>query len=502
MKGQFRWYDGIFLIVFFYLFILQIQAIWPFTIDDMYISLRYAKHWASGAGLVWNVHQVPVEGYSNFSFVALGALSLLLKINPVVILKGAGICGLFFTCYFSYLITRFWFGKRISLLPCLGLLFYKGQIIWATSGLETTVYEALICGGVYFCFKGMGYCFAPHPPGKPQNKPFLLAGLLFAVASFTRPEAPFLMGLFFLLICWEGVTRADSRYWRGVSQFILAFFICYLPYFGWRFYYFGYLFPNSVYCKGWTDDLGHFLDISYLKLVWPLALLAFPACLRAKDKRHYFLWLPSLAYLIMLSEADPIVAFDNRLFLPAFVLLLPLVLQGIDVIILWYMKRKEDKLLVLFFILTFFFFIPSMTLGDYRYFSQDPVKGEQLRRAVLDWLFIHASPKESVVLSDSGMIPYYSDLNFIDSYCLNNLSMAHSLAKQRYEHFCQEILVEQPNTFILTSLVQHGRIIYTPSDVCLKKRLDKQKNYKLIQVVRSESKHSFYRYELYRHSDE
>lgn len=263
-------------------------------------------------------------------------------------------------------------------------------------------------------------------------------------------------------------------------------------------YYFGYLFPNSVYCKGITETYSPFLDISYLKLIGPLIFLAFPACIRAKDKRHYFLWLPSLAYLLMLFHADPIVAFDNRLFLPALALLLPLVLQGIDRLIVWYMKRKEGKLLFVFFSLTVFFFIPSMTLGDYRYFSQNPVKGEQLRSAVLDWLFIHASPKESVVLSDSGMIPYYSDLNFIDSYCLNNLSMAHSPVRHRYEHFCQELFLEQPNTVILTSLLQQGETIYTPSDVCLKGFLDKQKNYKLIQIFTSETGHSSYRYELYR----
>ena len=49
-----------------YYFILQIRAIWPFTIDDMYISLRYANHWAEGYGLVWNIGEPPVEGYSNF----------------------------------------------------------------------------------------------------------------------------------------------------------------------------------------------------------------------------------------------------------------------------------------------------------------------------------------------------------------------------------------------------------------------------------------------------
>src|ERR1044072_10021322 len=109
MNSRWRWYDSLFVLLFFYFFVLQIQAIWSFTIDDMYISLRYAKHWVDGNGLVWNLNEPSVEGYSNFSFVVLGAITLLLKGNPVLVLKIAGLIGLFFTCYFIYLISRFWF---------------------------------------------------------------------------------------------------------------------------------------------------------------------------------------------------------------------------------------------------------------------------------------------------------------------------------------------------------------------------------------------------------
>src|SRR5580704_16679307 len=90
MKQRIRWFDSVFVLIFVYLFILQIQAIWPFTIDDMFISLRYAKNWAAGYGLLWNIHSPPVEGYSNFCFVALGTLSLIFKMNPVISLKIAG----------------------------------------------------------------------------------------------------------------------------------------------------------------------------------------------------------------------------------------------------------------------------------------------------------------------------------------------------------------------------------------------------------------------------
>ena len=493
-----RWYDSIFLLLFVYLFVLQIRAIWPFTIDDMYISLRYAKNLAAGNGLLWNVHAPPVEGYSNFSFVLLGALTLFLKGNPVIALKIAAIVGLFFTCYFVYLLTRFWFAKRESLLPCLCLLFYKGQIIWAASGLETAVYEALICGAVYFCFRGMGYQFFPQSRGTPKTKSFLFAGLLLSFAGMTRPEAPVLMILLFILICWDRPKVELQLYWRGVVLFSLTLALIFIPYFCWRIFYFGYLFPNSVYCKGLSKVFS--LDVNYLKLIWPFAFLALPACIMAEDKRHYFLWVPSVAYLLMLAGSDPIVAFDNRLFLPAFALLLPLALQGMSLIVVWYLPGRDTIYLLFFYFLFFwttFFFIPKMTLADYRYFSQNPLQGERLRNNVLYWLKIHALPGDTVVLADSGMIPYYSDLNFIDSYCLNNVSMAHYPAAQRYEQFCREVLLEKPNLIILTSLIEQGKVIYTPSDLCLRALLEKQKDYQLIQFFASDNPKSTYRYELF-----
>lgn len=503
MKSGLRWYDSVYVLFFFYLFIAQIVAIWPFTIDDMFIPLRYAKHWVAGYGLLWNLHSPPVEGYSNFSFVGLAALALLLKGNPVVVLKIAGLLGLFFTCCFIYLLSRFWFPKRESFLPCFGLLLYKGQIIWATSGLETSVYEALVSGVIYFCFRGMGYQLFPKSRHAPEYKYFIFAGFLLAIAGMTRPEAPVFMALFFILLCWDKPKKELRKYWYGVLFFCLSLFVCYAPYFFWRFSYFGFLLPNSVYCKGLTKVSTLFLDIKYLTLIWPFIILILPACIKAKDKRHYFLWLPSLVYLLMLADSDPIVAFENRLFLPAFVLLLPLVLQGINIIVYYFWQKEDGFLIVILYLACFvvaFFCIPVMSLADYRYFSQNPVRGEQLRVKVLNWLNKHAVSGNSVVLADSGMIPYFSNLDFIDSYCLNNLSMAHYQIERRYEQFCNKILLEKPSIIILTSLIEKGQVRYTPSDVCLKALLGKKNHYKLSKIFVSNNPDSIYRYELFTNS--
>lgn len=506
MKSRFQWYDSIFILLLCYLLVLQIQAIWPFTVDDMYISLRYARNWAAGDGLVWNLNAPPVEGYSNFSFVVLGALSLILKGNPVVVLKMAGFIGLLLTCIFIYLISRFWFGRQESLIPCIALLLYKGQIIWSVSGLETTVYQAFICAAVYFIFRGLGYglYFDQRSDGhvplrKTHNISLIFAGLFLSLSGITRPEAPALMLLFFLLICWDKPKNGVKEHWRGVVFFGLSLCFFYLPYFFWRWHYYGFLFPNSVYCKGFTKTLTS-LDLQYLKFVWPFAALAIPACIKAKDKRHYFLWLPSIIYLLMLIDADPVVAFYNRLFLPAFVLLLPLALQGLSQILLYFFKNRDGFYVFALFFTSFMLlglFMPWMTLSQYRYFSENPVRGEALRLQVGQWLGEHADPHDTVVLGDSGLIPYLSRLNFIDSYCLNNVVMAHYTEAQRYAQFCHQILLDKPDIIILTSLLEGGEITYAPSDDCLKILLNNHNGYKLNKIFTTEYPSALYRYELF-----
>jgi hypothetical protein len=138
-----------------------------------------------------------------------------------------------------------------------------------------------------------------------------------------------------------------------------------------------------------------------------------------------------------------------------------------------------------------------MTLGQYRYFSQSPLQGEKLRLRVIQWLSQYAHSTDKVVIADAGMVPYYSNLDFIDSYCLNNLSMAHYPQSQRYEHFCQQILSDKSSIVILTSLLDKNGTTYTPSDLCFKKNLKHHPSYNLTKLFATNNAHHAYRYELF-----
>lgn len=500
MKESRVWWRFLLVAIFVYLFFLQVQAIWPFTIDDMYISLRYARHWATGNGLLWNLNEAPVEGYSNFSFVVLGALSILLHLDPVIVLKMVGALGLLMAFFGVYCLSRFWFDSITAWLPALTLLVYKGQMMWAVSGLETTFFQALVCGAVYTALRGMGYAAYPQKRSQPHKIYFILSGVFMVIAGMTRPETPALIVLFLMLMVWDRPLQHKKEYNRGVVYYCLIVLVLYGPYFIWHWHYYGRLFPNPVYCKGLYSKTSVDLDVNYIKLILPLLVPVVFASWCSEDKRHFFLWMPSVLYLLLLFHSDPIVAFENRLFLPVFLLLLPLAFYGVSLFLLYFFKKKDVcffSALYWVWVLMVVLCMPWMTLSEYRFFSQNPVRGEQLRQEVVDWLSVHARSDDHVVLADCGKIPYLSHLNYIDSYCLNNASMTLSSSGDRYERFCVDVLKKQPRFILLTSFIENGRVIYTPSDKCLKRNLINQKKYSLVHVFSLKDNESIYQYEMF-----
>ncbi|MBA2652746.1 MAG: protein LphB [Tatlockia sp.] len=488
-------------ICFFYLFILQLIAVWPFTIDDMYISLRYAKNWAKGYGLVWNIGEEPVEGYSNFSFVVLAASTIRLGFDPVIVLKAVNAFSLLLSTAAIYCLTRLWFPRWLALIPCLWLLTYRGELLWAVSGLETIFYQALISFSLFFLLRGIGYDVYPNQRAKPKILFLLSAGFLLGLAGLTRPEAPALMILFAALALLDSPKVERVEYYKKLSW---GFFIClliFLPYFSWRWIYYGRLFPNPVYCKAFSNFFA-LADLRYLSLAFPLLILSLPGIFKAEDKRHYYFWLPSFVYLAFLINADPVSAFENRLFLPVFALLLPLAFLGLARLLDYFLPKKDEIYYAGLIIGAFWFaflFLQPLSLANYRSFTINPQVGIHLRGELLVWLEKNVPSKSSVFLADSGQIPYHSSLRYIDSYCLNNKAMTSNLNINMYQAMCDEVFIKKPEVLILTSLLncKGEEIFYAPADACVKNRLTHDKTYLFRKIFQTDCRDFAYRYEIY-----
>jgi hypothetical protein len=204
---------------------------WPWDVDDAFILFRYGRHLATGQGLAWNPGGPPVEGYTDLLYVLLSAGLLRLGADPLVPLKVLG-----FVCFAAMA----WLAARFSralggsstegTLASVGLLAAPGLALWAVSGLETTLFGALLL-------------FAAVRFAGDTARDDVLAALALLFAALARTEAPVWALLFVLLRAWTA--RATPR--RLLPW--LAFVAPYALFFVWRAAYFGQLVPNPVLFK-------------------------------------------------------------------------------------------------------------------------------------------------------------------------------------------------------------------------------------------------------------
>lgn len=205
----------------------------PRTIDDAYITFRYARNLLAGEGFVYNPGQ-PVQGTTTplYTFVMAG-IGLLtggtqanFPLNALVLnaLADAATC-----CLLVQL------GKRAGapwpgLAAALAWAVAPFSVTFAIGGLETSVYVLLLTG--------LALAYAEQRRA--------LTGLLGALAILTRPDALILVGPLILDRLVRAVRRTDEAL---TARELLAFLV---PTLGWAAFAtltFGSPIPHSVQAK-------------------------------------------------------------------------------------------------------------------------------------------------------------------------------------------------------------------------------------------------------------
>src|SRR5690606_447293 len=116
----------------------------------------------------------------------------------------------------------------------------SGFACWTSGGLETQLFTMLVTIAL------SGVVAAEDVAG---DRRFYASGVALALAAMTRPE-----GL--LVAAVLGVTRiicnlVARRRVIGKHELIAAgcFLVLWAPWFAWRYWYYGHLFPNTYYVK-------------------------------------------------------------------------------------------------------------------------------------------------------------------------------------------------------------------------------------------------------------
>ena len=205
-------------------------ALWPtWMTDDALISFRYAQNLVAGNGLVYNVGE-RVEGYTNFLWTMLAALTLFLGGDPVVVSYYAGVGLALLLTAATFVAARRYLGPHWAVAAAALLATSHSLLVYSSrgSGLETGLFALLLL-------------VASHLVVTDR---YGAAGLLMALATLTRPEGVLLLAIAVLHRVIE-TRRVDRASWRLVGAFALIG----VPFFLWRLSYYGDLFPNTFYAK-------------------------------------------------------------------------------------------------------------------------------------------------------------------------------------------------------------------------------------------------------------
>lgn len=208
--------------------------------DDAFISFRYARNLATGAGLVWNVGE-RVEGYTNFLWTLLLAIPFVFSksAEPVLFARVLSVGGGAAAMIGSFLLVRR-LAPRSALFPLLPPLLLAGNWSFAIntmSGLETVFLAGLVTVAVWLLVVETG------------DLRYRGSSVIFALAALTRPEA---IGLFvgmLGLVAWPLPYPYRPQARRYLSRLTWPFAAIVGLHLVFRLGYYGRLVPNTFVAK-------------------------------------------------------------------------------------------------------------------------------------------------------------------------------------------------------------------------------------------------------------
>jgi hypothetical protein len=243
--------------------------------DDAMISMRYAKNFAAGMGMVWNGGGEHVEGFTNPLWVLWMAIFHLFPISAAkmslcIQLSGA-VC-----LTISLIIVR-----RISVLlfpgstiaeyvPAIFTAFYIPLLNWSLQGMEVGPLALIAVWTLWMALYGL----------KKGRVPSTLYWILGA-STLVRIDFTLFAGV--LLLCLALEDPQNRRRHLLVGGSILLMFLALQT--GLRYAYYGELLPNTYYLKvsgvstiqRLERGVGAFLDfasgISWIIFLFPFLLL-------------------------------------------------------------------------------------------------------------------------------------------------------------------------------------------------------------------------------------
>ncbi len=435
-------------------------------IDDTYITLRYAKNFSQGRGLVFNAGE-KVEGYTSLLWTFTLGLAASLGLPLVLTSK--------------ILAILFALGNLLVLLKLINIyhpdypagylvVIMGGSLIfsfWSFTGMETSFALLWYLLSIYYVLTLL--LSEEIQPGK-----IMLGGLTLALAALSRPEIYLIVVVNLLVLLF--MVSSSIRY-KTVAGYLGSFLLIFAPVFFWKYHYYGFPFPNTFYVKvDYSSSTLMKFGLEYLLNAltahFPLLItliISFIAAAKTMLSRRYLYLLilgSAQVFTILYTGADHFAGYRY------FYNLLPLLtLLGIPAF-KWLLGLTDNEaarpklasliaLSIMALTLVSCFYWKSLGYELTR--SDGALLTEKLVR-VGKWLQVNADPDASLATPVIGAMPYYSELKTYDMYGLTDTYIAHRKTelgkglKDHDEYDMAYLLKKQPD-YIFISLYRINSLI-------------------------------------------
>lgn len=420
---------------------------WPYTMDDAYITFRYAQNFAAGHGLVFNPGELPrAEGITSPLYAIL--LSLIpTSVDIVTFSKWIGL--------FSAGLTALLIGRLILFLcHCFTSLHRSLMLILSAAGACYYLLNPYVVGnavsGMETALSGLAFALfllcllhITSASDRPRHSMTVITAIIGIIVPMLRPD----MGLIVIVSIIALLFLCQER--RHQLFLILCTFAGLgILYFTARYIYYQMIFPLPFYIKQGGVNLGGLIELfSYIRhsnslLIFVLFCFSFAISRDSSAKRPVKGFVLALivgvgCQLLYYATIHHIMGFGLRYFQPVECGVIVLGFVGIGIIyaILTKFKyRNKISLRIVFaglFGLIFLGHVNAYTSAKHTlidwYAQGDGEVG------ITNWQpIIEASRYKSlhIAMNDCGAFPFYTGFTTIDLAGLNNreIALGHSSA--------------------------------------------------------------------------
>lgn len=406
-----------------------------FTIDDVYIFLRYARNIAEGHGIRYNLEGPPTEGISSALWTLI--LSLLIRggAEPLAAAKVLGLVfGLSCVAMTPMTVPHLSVGYRLAATWLVALS--APMVIWSASGM----------GAPFTAFYALLWILAGQRT-ELTDRNCLLLGIFTGAGVLVRPEAALLWPALVVLI----VLRRDKQRGRAVLMAGAGAAIVWVPLELFRLAYFGYPLPAPFYAKavqpGFEQHLrGLYYDYEFLIRYCggPLTLLAVLYALAAPSGHARWMRPPGVVVTTWLIW----VALVGDDWMPQFRFLVPAI-PAIGATIAAMMQRLADTpvwrkttaMVAVISVFTFLFASQGAGMwlarnnnhhySGYRMQLSYHLNALESLRSQGLYLRENAAPGTVVAAYDIGIVGFISEAEIIDMWGLTDYEMARLSSPER-----------------------------------------------------------------------